>query len=112
MVLHRFFFPDRLRLFGARQPEYGTSDSVIGGDEHLAVRIDGRCYIEVILGLPRIAPHEPAVLGGDADGPRAREEDDLGGAAALDPDRAALADWIVQRLPNNCPVIFIQGRNR
>src|SRR5271169_6106615 len=74
--------------------------------------MDRRGDIKVILRFPRIAPEQSAVLWSDTHRSRTCEENDLGRGAAFEPHRTALANRVVQSLPDDRAVLLVQSGNR
>src|SRR5579884_2120 len=112
VVLHRLLVPHRLRVALLLQTEDGPAGPVVGGDEDVAVGIQRRRDVDEGAGLPGEAPQSVAVRRRHTNRTRTREEDDLASAADLGPDRATLADRVVQRLPDDAAVLLVQGGDR
>src|SRR5262249_3145392 len=98
--------------------QQGAPFAVAGGNEYVVGGLlpeagaerDRRRGVDLVARVPRVAPQELAVFGGDADQGLAGGEEDLPAAGGRDGDGRAVAGRVVLRLPDQLAALLIEGR--
>src|SRR5438067_909391 len=108
MVLHGQASPDYLGIALGLQPQENSAAAIAGRQEQAPVRVDRRGRVNIKIGFPVVAPEQLAVGRRDADAALTREVNNLTHALYLNRDRRRPADAIIESLPDDAAIFFVE----